>query len=111
MQKEIAILQDEIVKFCQRWQIRELALFGSVLREDFGAASDVDILVTFGKDSHWGLLEHVRIEDELEQLLQRKVDLVTRRSVEQSRNWMPRKAILDSARVIFSAEDVGYAAG
>lgn len=106
MGKDIeTILQDEIVAFCQRWNIRELALFGSVLREDFGASSDVDILVTFGDDSQWGLLEHVKIEEELEQLLDRKVDLITRRAIERSHNWIRRKAILDSARVIFSAED------
>ena len=112
MGKDIeTILQDEIVEFCQHWNIRELALFGSVLQEDFGASSDVDILVTFGDDSQWGLLDHVKIEEELEQLLDRKVDLITRRSIEQSHNWIRRKAILDSARVIFSAEDAAYAAG
>ena len=112
MGKDIeTILQDEIVEFCQHWNIRELALFGSVLQEDFGASSDVDILVTFGDDSQWGLFDHVKIEAELEQLLDRKVDLITRRSIEQSHNWIRRKAILDSARVIFSVEDVAYAAG
>ncbi len=70
MGKDIeTILQDEIVEFCQHWNIRELALFGSVLQEDFGASSDVDILVTFGDDSQWGLFDHVKIEAELEQLL------------------------------------------
>ena len=112
MGKDIeTILQDEIVEFCQHWNIRELALFGSVLRKDFGASSDVDILVTFGDDSQWGLLDHVKIENELEQLLDRKVNRITRRSIEQSHNWIRRKAILESARVIFSVEDVAYAAG
>lgn len=112
MQADVEMIpQDELRKFCQRWNIQELALFGSVLREDFAASSDVDFLVTFGNDSHWGLLEHIRIEKELEQLLGRKVDLISKRAVEQSSNWLRRKAILDSARVIFSAGDAAYAAG
>lgn len=105
------LLPDQIAGFCKRWQIQELALFGSVLREDFDASSDVDILATFGDNSNWGLLEHIQMEQELEELLGRSVDLVTRRAVEQSDNWIRRKAILDSAQVVFSAEDVVYAAG
>lgn len=112
MQKKVEmILQDEIGEFCQRWDIRELALFGSVLREDFGSSSDVDILVTFGRNSDWGLLDHIKIEHELAQLLGRKVDLISKRAVEQNPNWIRRKTILDSARVIYSAEDVVYATG
>jgi hypothetical protein len=112
MQKDVeTILQDEMMEFCQRWNIRELALFGSVLREDFGASSDVDILVTFSDDSNWGLFEHMKIEKELEQLLGRKVDLISKRAVRQSPNWLRRKAILESARVLFSTEEAAYAAG
>lgn len=112
MQADVEIIpQNELRKFCRRWNIQELALFGSILREDFGASSDVDILVTFGNDSQRGLLEHIKIEKEFEQLLSRKVDLISKRAVEQSSNWLRRKAILDSARVIFSAEDAAYAAG
>lgn len=112
MQADVEVLpRNELQRFCQRWNIQELALFGSILREDFDASSDVDMLVTFGDDSQWGLLEHIRIEKELEQLLGREVDLISKRALEQSSNWLRRKAILDSARVIFAAEDTAYAAG
>ncbi len=49
--------RNEIARFCQRWKIREMALFGSVLRDDFSPDSDIDILVTFADDAKWGLLD------------------------------------------------------
>lgn len=65
---------DEIAKFCQRWKIRELALFGSALRDDFGPDSDLDILIDFDVDAEWGLLEHVQMQQELQILLHRDVE-------------------------------------
>ena len=94
---------DEIVAFCVRWCIDEFALFGSALRADFAADSDVDLLVTFSPDANWGLLEHHKMEQELAALLGRDVDLITRRAVEQSRNWIRRNEILGTAEVIYAA--------
>jgi len=94
---------DEIVAFCVRWRIDEFALFGSALRADFTADSDVDLLVTFSPDANWGLLEHHQMEQELAALLGRDVDLITRRAVEQSRNWIRRNEILSTAEVIYAA--------
>jgi predicted nucleotidyltransferase len=51
-----------IAEFCQRWQIKEFYLFGSVLREDFRSDSDIDIMVSFEVDAPWGLLEFVRMK-------------------------------------------------
>jgi len=93
----------ELAAFCERWQISELALFGSVLRDDFGPESDVDVLVSFLLAAEHGLFELVDMEEELGQLLGRKVDLVDRRAVERSRNYIRRRAILDSAEVIYAA--------
>jgi predicted nucleotidyltransferase len=93
----------EIVSFCARWRIKEFALFGSALRADFTANSDVDLMVTFSPDVNWGLLEHHQMEQELAALLGRDVDLITRRAVEQSRNWIRRNEILGTAEVIYAA--------
>jgi predicted nucleotidyltransferase len=82
-----------IAEFCQRWQINEFYLFGSVLREDFRPDSDID--------APWGLLEFVRIKRELETFLGREVDLVTKKSIEQSHNWIRRKEILGTAQVVY----------
>lgn len=88
---------------CQRWRIVELDFFGSVLRDDFGPNSDVDVLVTFAPEAAWGLLDHVQMEEELSTLLGRKVELVSRRAIERSPNWIRRRAILDSAERYYVA--------
>ena len=99
----IDIPKERIADFCRRWKITELALFGSVLREDFRADSDVDVLVTFAPDATWSLFDHVDMEDELEGILGRPVDVVSRRGIERSRNPSRRRAILESAQVVHVA--------
>jgi predicted nucleotidyltransferase len=91
----------KIGAFCQKWQVTEFALFGSVLRDDFRPDSDIDILVTFSLDAHPTLFDLVYMEDELKILFQRDVDLVTRKAIESSRNYLRQKAILSSAQVIY----------
>ena len=49
-----------IAEFCRKWKVAELSLFGSVLREDFGPESDVDVLVSFASDAQWGLFDEKR---------------------------------------------------
>lgn len=76
MSLRIEIPQEEIVKFCLRNKIRHLALFGSVLRDDFSPESDVDVLVEFEPGERVGL-RFFSMEQELSELLGRKVDLNT----------------------------------
>ncbi len=101
MVSNITISQDLIAAFCQRWGIRELALFGSVLRDDFSHESDIDVLVAFEPGTKHTIGDLMAMEDELETIFGRKVDLGTRRSVEQDENYLRRKAILESAQVIY----------
>ncbi len=101
----------EIGKFCRHWRIQELAVFGSVLRPDFDSESDIDLIVTFDDDAEWSLLDHIRIQQELQVLLQRNVDLVTRSAVERSENWVRRKEILSTASVIFPEREMAYGTG
>lgn len=89
--------------WCHRWQVAELAFFGSVLREDFRPDSDVDVLIRFSDASQWSLLDHIAMEEELATFFGRKVDLVSRRAVEASRNHIRRHHILDSAQVVYAA--------
>lgn len=86
-----------IEDFCRRWRIAELSLFGSILGEDFGPESDVDVLVTFAADARWTLFDVGDMEEELAALVGRQVDLVSRRALERSENWIRRRAILDTA--------------
>ena len=92
-----------LAAFCRRWKVREVAVFGSALRDDFGPDSDVDLLVSFEKDAGWTLLDFVDMEDELAAIFGRKVDLVEREAVEESRNYLRRRSILGSARALYVA--------
>ncbi len=92
----------KIAAFCKRWQVVEFALFGSALRDDFSAQSDIDALVSFAAQSNWGLFEHIQMKQELKELFGREVDLVTRRSLEQSRNALLRAEILGTAKVLYT---------
>ena len=98
MNVRIDIPDKKIAEFCRRYHIRRLALFGSVLRDDFTPDSDVDILVEFEPGRTPGL-EFFTIQDELSDVLGRRVDLYTFIGVENSRNWILREEILNTAEV------------
>lgn len=100
---QIDIPYKQIVDFCARWKVKEFALFGSVLREDFRPESDIDVLVSFYPDARWSLFDLATMIEELEGVFGRKVDLLTRRGVERSQNYLRRKNILESAQVIHAA--------
>jgi predicted nucleotidyltransferase len=101
MNPQINIHRTEIASFCRRWKISQLALFGSVLRDDFHPDSDVDVLVTFDADAHWSIFDVIAMEEQLSKILARKVDLVSRKAIERSPNWIRRKAILSGAEPIY----------
>ena len=88
---------------CDKWQVRELTAFGSVLREDFGEDSDIDLLVSFREGARWSLLDMVLMEEEFSAALGRPVDLVSRRAVEDSRNYIRRRSILSSVETVYVA--------
>ncbi|WP_017307143.1 nucleotidyltransferase family protein [Spirulina subsalsa] len=95
---------DAIETFCQRWQIAQLSVFGSILRDDFNTDSDVDFLYVLKPNIQWRLVDLMGAEEELEKLLGRKVDLVNRSSVEQSHNWLRKQNILSSSQVIYDSK-------
>jgi predicted nucleotidyltransferase len=94
------LLLPAVEAFCRRWQIKELALFGSVLRPDFTADSDVDVLVTLDQAARQSLFDLVDMRDELTSLLHRRVDLVTMGSL---RNPFRRREILATRQVVYAA--------
>lgn len=99
---QIEIPKEKIAGFCQKWKIREFALFGSVLSEDFSSDSDIDVLVTFSEGAKHTLFNLVNMENELEEIFGRKVDIVSRRGIESSRNYFRRNAILNSAEAVYA---------
>ncbi|MGA8809565.1 MAG: nucleotidyltransferase family protein [Thermoanaerobaculia bacterium] len=97
----IAIDGDAITRFCRKWRIAELSLFGSVLRpEEFRDDSDVDVMVTFEDGTRWTLFDFVDMQDELSQLFGRKADLLSKRAL---KNPFRRREILTTARVLYAA--------
>ncbi len=99
-QIRITLPQKKIEDFCRKWKISEMAMFGSVLSEDFRPDSDIDVLVSFKSDAEWGLFEFVDMVDELKAIFGRKVDLVEKDSL---RNPFRRQAILAANEVIYAA--------
>ncbi|HUR81156.1 MAG TPA: nucleotidyltransferase domain-containing protein, partial [Thermoanaerobaculia bacterium] len=89
--------REKLREFCRRWQITEFALFGSVLRDDFGPESDVDVLVRFAPDAPWTLDRWLDMRDELVAIFGRDVDMLELDGVEHMRNYLRRQAILDTA--------------
>lgn len=91
---------EELRALCERWGIRELSLFGSAIRADFSAESDVDVLVEFLPDAGVSAFDLVTISDELSELVGREVDLVEGAGL---RNPIRRRAIMESRRVVYTA--------
>ena len=100
MNPRIEIPTDSVSAFCQRNHIRRLALFGSVLRDDFAPESDVDVLVEFEPGARVGYT-FFTMQDELSDILGRRVDMNTFQGVQGSLNWILKAEILDSARVVY----------
>ncbi len=103
MPAQIKIDEALIADFCRRWKITEFALFGSVLTKRFRPKSDVDVMVTFAPDAHWGLHALYEMEQELLALYGREIHLITRASLEESRNYIRRNEILSHLEVIHAA--------
>jgi len=102
MELSIDLSTDTLKAFCQKWQIAEFALFGSVLRKDFRPDSDLDVLVSFFPQAPWTLLDLVIMQHELQAIVKRDVDLIEKRAIENSENWIRRNEILSTAQVLYS---------
>lgn len=100
IQERIPFDSKKIAEFCKRWKISEFSFFGSILRDDFRRDSDVDVLVSFLPDSGWSLLDLIKMQEELEEIFKRKVDLVEKEAL---RNPYRRHSILSGREVIIHA--------
>lgn len=101
MNTSIKLPREDIERFCHRWHIEELSLFGSVLTPDFNENSDIDVLVKFAEHARWTLFDVVSMEKEIQDIFKRKVDLVMKDGIAASRNTARKDAILGSAQVIY----------
>jgi predicted nucleotidyltransferase len=96
----IDIEYEKLNSLCGKWKVREMGLFGSVLREDFGPESDLDVVVSFLPGAPWSLWDLVEMREELEQLFGRPVDLVEKEGL---RNPYRRRSILRTQEVIYAS--------
>lgn len=99
-QPKINIPKAKIEDFCRRWKVKEFALFGSILREDFRPDSDIDVLVTFAPDGGITFDNRVEMLDELAEIFGRQVDLVEKDAI---RNPFRRHDILTTKEVVYAA--------
>lgn len=98
---KLDIPHDKLADFAKRWKINRIELFGSALRDDFGPHSDVDLIADFDEDAPWSVLDHVMMEEDLTAIFGRRVDLVSRKAIDRSRNWIRKREILGTARPIY----------
>lgn len=99
--KRLKTNQNKLDKLCKETQIIELALFGSVLRNDFNDNSDIDLLVSFAEDAKITFFDLDNIEYQFSLLFDRPVDIVTKKAIENSHNWIRKHNILDQSQVIY----------
>lgn len=101
LRDRIGLTPEMISQFCKKWSISKLELFGSVLRSDFTPESDIDFLVSFSPGARRGLFTRIQIMHELEDLTTRRVDVIARKSIEDSENWIRRREILTTVKAIY----------
>ena len=99
MSAKIALDQQQLAAFCKKWSVAELALFGSVLRDDFRPDSDVDVLVTWLPDADVTMLTIGAMAADLEDLVGRTVDLVPQSGLKP----FVRDEVIRTARVLYAA--------
>jgi len=100
MNSSLKLDREELAAFCRKWRIRELSLFGSALREDFGPESDLDFLVSFEPEAAWDLFNLVDMKEELKTRFGRPVDLVEKEAL---RNPWRKYEILKTREVLYAA--------
>src|SRR5438105_3764146 len=88
--------------FCNKWQIQELSVFGSILREEFRRNSDIDFLVAYEPEATWDLADVADMKVELARIVGRRVDLISRSAIERSDNRFVKKEILSTAERVYA---------
>ncbi len=101
MELQIAFSKSDIGQFCQRWNITKLELFGSAIRDDFSDESDIDLLVEYDPAFHRTLSDMDMMQEEIEAIFHRSVDLVVRSTIENSPNPYKRENILNHTYTLY----------
>lgn len=97
---DLDIYAERLADFCRKWKVKELSLFGSALRDDFGPDSDVDLLVEFETGAPWSLYDIVDMMAELKAIFGREIDLVEKAGL---KNPFRRHSILRTRKIVYAA--------
>ncbi len=89
-----------LIEFCKKWKIVRMAFFGSVLTDNFRPDSDVDVMVSFAKDSTWSLFDVVDMKLELQEIFKREVDILEEGTI---RNPIKRRCIYENLEVVYES--------
>lgn len=98
--ERFSLTPEAVARFCERWKIARLSLFGSVLRPDFHDGSDIDVLIAFRSDAAWSLWDWIELKDQLAVLFGRPVDLIEESGL---KNPFRRREILNTRQVLYAA--------
>jgi hypothetical protein len=101
--KNINIQEEKLKEICRNYSIKELSMFGSILRSDFDSGSDIDLLIEFEPDMRISLFDIVDLKKEFEKLFGREVDIVTKNAIKRSRNHLRKKNILENYKVVYAS--------
>jgi predicted nucleotidyltransferase len=96
----VSLNYNEIVVICEKYNINELSIFGSSLRDDFNKNSDIDILVSFHQNSNVNLFDIMDLENEFSRILNREVDIVEKEAL---KNPIRKNRILSTREIIYAA--------
>lgn len=99
---KLPIAMEKIADFCQRWRILRFSLFGSILTDRFGSDSDVDVLAEFAPDMKYTFRQLMQMQEELEAIFGRPVDLIDVKALQESPNYLRRRDILESAQLLYA---------
>lgn len=98
---DLEVSEQALRQLCRNWKISRLEIFGSALTGQLRPDSDIDLLVEFEPDEQWSLMDLARAEEDFSLLFGRRADLVVRKSLERSVNWIRREAILSSTEMVY----------
>ena len=99
----VTVDRNALAEVCRKWGIKSVALFGSVLRDDFTSESDIDLLLEYFPDSRISLFDYGYMNEDFQRVFGREVDLVQAEGLRTSRNYIRRENIFSSARQFYVA--------
>lgn len=103
MQSDHLKINEELFELCKKWRISKLSVFGSYAKSLQNDLSDVDLLLTFEQDTHWSLIDHIRMKKDFQSYFQKEVDLLSESALTRMKNQNRKEDIIKHLKVIYAA--------